>query len=130
MPGEVVTRTAIYSMGEDGIARVVSRPGAQETLADAQENLRALAEVVGSGRRVPALVDGRLLHAIDREARAFYAGPGFTQLVSAVAVIVGSPLTRTILNAILIVAKPRYPIRLFTTEAEALAWIRGLPPEQ
>jgi len=127
MPREIVTRTARYSLGDDGIVRMSSLPGARETLADAQENLHAVETLVGSGRRCPMLSDVRLLQTIDRQARAFYGAPEFAVVLSAVAVIVGSPATRMLTNFILTLYKPRYPVRLFTSEPEAVAWIKSLP---
>jgi len=71
---EILTRTARHCIGEDGIARTVSLPSAEQTRADAQENIRALESLAESGRRYPTLVDYRLLKAMDRGARTYYAG--------------------------------------------------------
>ena len=127
MTGEIVTRTARYSLGADGIIRSTNLPGARETLADAEENLRVLASLAGGSRR-PLLADVRLLRDMNREARVFYGRPEFARVLSASAVVVGSPVTRTLINFILVMYKPRYPIRLFTSETEALAWLRSLSP--
>ena len=75
--------------------------------------------------RLPMLVDVRTVSAIDREARAHLAGPEGARINSAVALLVGSPLSQAIGNFFLGLNKPLIPCRLFTTEPEALAWLRG-----
>ena len=47
-------------------------------------------------------------------------------LVSALALIVGSPLSRIIGNFFLSVNKPLYPARLFDNEASGLAWLQAI----
>jgi hypothetical protein len=46
--------------------------------------------------------------------------------VSAVALIVDTPLSRVLGNFFLAVNKPLYPTRLFDNEASALAWLQEL----
>ncbi len=45
-------------------------------------------------------------------------------VVSAVAVIVGTPLSRMMGNLFIHVSRPRMPLRLFEDEASALAWLQ------
>jgi len=124
MADETVTRTRRYRLGEDGILRVGARPGSEETLADAVENLRA-ASALAQGRKRPFLVEVETLRSVDREARAYYASRENTKHVSAAAVLVKSPLLRTISNFFLALNKPAFPMRLFTSEDEALAWLKS-----
>jgi len=122
---EILTRTARHCIGEDGIARTVSLPSAEQTRADAQENIRALESLAESGRRYPTLVDYRLLKAMDRGARTYYAGPEPTRVMSVVAIVVGSPVSRLIGTFFMGMNKPLVRTRLFTSESEALAWLKG-----
>jgi len=124
MADEVVTRTRRYHMDDDGILRMTVLPGAEETLADAVENVRAGA-ALRKGRSCPTLSDSRWLKSVSREARAYYGGTASAEVATAVAVLIGSALQRTIVNFILVFSKPRFPVRFFTSEAEALAWLRA-----
>jgi hypothetical protein len=45
-------------------------------------------------------------------------------VVSAIALIVGTPLTRMMGNLFLSMSKPQFPTRLFDNEASALAWLQ------
>ena len=123
MATEVLTRTRRYVV-DDGIVRSTVLPGTEETLADAIENVRAGGQLLG-GRPRLVLDDSRHIKSIDREARAYYAGPESTRMVLAAAVLIGSPIQRIIGNFFLKLNQPPFPARLFTSEAEALAWLKS-----
>ena len=122
MAGESLTRTRRYHLGEDGILWSISLPGAEETLADAMENMCAARSLV-NGRRYLVLADMRQLKSVEREARAYYARP--ESMALAAAILIRSPVERTMVNFWLTLNKPRFPVRFFTSEAEAVAWLQG-----
>lgn len=124
MPHEIATRTARHHIGNDGIPRAVLLPGAEQTLDDARENIRALESLLEEGQRYPVLIDYRPMKSMERGARTFYAGPEATRAMSAVALIVDSPLSRIIGTFFMGLNKSSVPTRLFTSETEALAWLR------
>jgi len=122
---ETTTRTARHWLGDDGILRTVHLNDEEHTLADAEENVRAVASLV-SGGRAPLLVDTRQRRrSISREARMYYAGPESAQATLAMAILVSSPVSRAVANFFISIARPRFPTRLFTGEAEAVAWLRS-----
>lgn len=128
-PDFIRTRTADIRLREDGIMHTIFLPGAEETLADAQEGMR-IARQIASGRRFPILVDLRPVKSQDREARAYYNDRDAMQSISAIALLVGSRVSTLIANFFLSVTskdgnKLDSPIRLFTDEAEALDWLKG-----
>jgi hypothetical protein len=91
-------------------------------LEDAIAATEAMAQLTG-GRRSPLLVDSHDIGPQDRPARTEFARRG--DLVSAVALIVGTPLSRLMANFFLSVSKPVAPTRLFDDEASALAWLQA-----
>jgi hypothetical protein len=121
---EIVTRTAVTHLEPSGIVRVTTLPGSVQGLADAQENMRAFAQVAG-GRARPMLLDIRQLKSQDREARLFYERPENTQMISAVAIIIGSPISRVLGNFVLGFSKASAPTKIFSSENEAVEWLRG-----
>lgn len=127
--GEILTRTTRCWLGEDGIVRFVSLPETRQTLEDARESIRICAKLA-NGRRLPVLVDIRSLTAIDGDARRYYAGEEAARVESAIALVVGSPLSRMVGNFFLSINRPQVPVRLFTIEGEALAWLRGFIDEK
>jgi hypothetical protein len=92
----IETRCARSWLGGDGIMRQVILPGAEVALA-----------------------------SVAREARQYYSGKEAAQTVRAVGLLVTSPLSRLIGNFFMVINKPPVPFRLFTSETEALEWLRG-----
>ena len=120
---EIVTRTARIRLEEDDLVHVTTLPGVVQTLADAKENEQAENELTG-GERHTLLVDMREIRAQDREARQYYTRPEAQKTIRAVAIVIGSPMSRVIGNFFLGFNKPSVPNRLFTSEAEAIVWLR------
>ena len=121
---EIVTRTGRHYLDEDGIIRTTILPGAEQTLEDAKENIRA-SIAIGLGKRRPLLVDLRAIKSQTREARDCYTGPEGSRCYSAAAVLVSPPISRLIGNLSIGLSKSSsVEGRLFTSEAEALAWLK------
>jgi hypothetical protein len=123
---QVRTRTAVTRFGKDGIMRSSMLPGAEETLADAQENVREAVRLA-SGRQVPLLVEMRGMKSQEREARDYYNTPEVVQAHSAIALVVGSRVSSLIANFFISITarNSTRPVRMFTDEAEAEAWLKG-----
>jgi hypothetical protein len=117
------TRTQRICLDGEGILRIDGLPGCTQTREDAIENLAAHRQL-GGGRARPLLVDLRRVRTIERGARECYVEAAPRQAV-AVAVLVGSPLSRVIGNFFVGFNRPPVPTRLFTSEDEALLWLRG-----
>ena len=105
----------------DGVVQLAWAPLVTMALEDAIGATDAMAQLTG-GRQSPLLVDARDVGPQDRSARNEFARRG--DLVSAVALIVGTPLSRMLGNFFLGVSKPMAPTRLFDDEAAALTWLR------
>ncbi len=109
----------------DGVVQLVWAPRAAMSLEDAIAATDAMTKLTG-GRRSPLLVDVHDGGQQDRPARTEFVRRG--DLVSAVALIVSTPLSRMMGNFYLIVSKPMAPTRLFDDEASALAWLLEFAP--
>lgn len=122
-PREIVTRTERIWL-QDGIVRCVVLPTASHTIADAHENTRAVAELAAD-QRVAMLLDTRASRGLDREARLHYVRPEAAEQLAALAMLIDSQIGRILGNFFMKVNRPPFPLRLFTAEAEAIAWLRG-----
>ena len=99
-------------------------PGAEQTLADARENLAATAAMC-AGKRWPLLSDISRGVPLDPEVRHFYSGKQLTDhFVAQSLVVEATPFGRVVGNVYLRVARPGIPTRLFSSEPDALAWLR------
>ncbi len=106
-----------------GIARLDWAPGAVVDLAVAHEVDRDVQEL-GRGR-VLLLVDLREVGSINREAREFFIS--LSPHYRAVALLAGSPATRMLANFFLGFRRGSVPVRLLTSETEAVDWLGGQP---
>jgi hypothetical protein len=106
----------------DGIVQLAWVPRTTGLIEDAIATLAAMAQLTG-GRRSPLLVDMRDTGPQSRSARLEFARRG--DLVSAVALVVGTPLSRMAGNLFINMNRPPTPTRLFDKEASAVAWLLG-----
>ena len=125
MENEVfVTSISKVVLGEDGIGRVIFHPNAVVTLEAAKEHLAACAESSGDKRR-PVLVHLRSVKSIDREARLYFAGEEASKVTKAGAIVVSLPVTRVAGSFFVGLTRPPFPVKPFTSKAEALEWLEG-----
>jgi hypothetical protein len=105
----------------DGIVAMVFAPQVATDLAVARAAVEAMIQLT-DGRRSPLLVDLHGSGPQDRSARSEFARRD--DVVSAVALVVDTPLTRLLGNFFMSVNRPPYPIRLFDDEAPGIAWLQ------
>jgi len=105
----------------DGVVQLVWAPQVATGLEDAIAAADAMARLT-DGRQAPLLVDTHDAGPQDRAARMEFVRRG--DLVSAVALIVATPLSRMMGDFFLTVSKPKVPTRLFDDEESALAWLK------
>ena len=119
----VETRTETIHVDPEGIVRCVVKEVASMTEEDARANIAAIWECNGQ-RPARVLVDARKTHHVTREARAFLAGEETARVQAACALWVSSPVSTLIANFFMGFNRPRYPVRIFSSEADALKWLR------
>jgi hypothetical protein len=118
------TRISTVTLREDSIIQVTIAAGATESLEDAQATIRAAGELA-QGRRYPILVDIRHMHGQDRDARLVYGSPEAAEIGTAAALVVESRISKLLANFFMAIVKNRVPTKVFTTEAEAIEWLKG-----
>jgi hypothetical protein len=121
---EIELRTQWIRLGADGIIYIRTKPGLELEGKDAEDGIRAVGTLCNGTPR-PALVDLSNLKSMTREARLHFAGPETAKVESAAALLIRSPLTKAIGNFFMGLNKPIIPTRLFTSETDAIAWLRG-----
>ncbi|MGZ3883565.1 MAG: DUF7793 family protein [Bacteroidia bacterium] len=110
-------------MGDDGICRTKTKPQAVIGIADAKQNSEAVTSFF-LNKKFPLLVDARPVLSMEREARKHFSTNGRDTKISAMAVMVKSPLSRVIGNFFMGLNKPQIPARLFDSEADAVEWLK------
>ena len=119
--GKVPSRVSKIWLGEDGIIHIVILPNAELSQADAKANVVAV-DQISQGKKQPLLVDIRQAKAMDREVRREFAS---ATNVTATALLIASPVSRVIGNFFIGLNEAAVPVRLFTSEAEAVEWLKG-----
>ncbi len=97
-----------------------------QTLQTAEENIDAQARIRDAlGKEITRVViDMRQTVQITREARNYYAGERTASIQRATALLIDSPLSAIFANFFMGLNKPLSPTRMFTSEDEAIAWLR------
>jgi hypothetical protein len=108
---------------EDGIVRMEFKPRTRMGLEDSRWAIKLMKELCG-GRRCCLLIEPRNLQSVSWEARDYVSGKEAKALIISIAAIVSSPLSRVLGSFFLGLNKPSYPTKLFTSESEALQWLR------
>lgn len=119
------TRTSYYWERPDGIMVQQPKAGMTQSLADARENIAAFERIAGGATRL-LLLDLRAKFAMESGVREFYASPEAARLIQAMAMLIGSSFGRVVGNLYMTVSPPPLPIRMFTSEDEAIAWLRRM----
>lgn len=102
-----------------GVIRFVWMPGGVCDVREAQEGTAALRAAFD--RPLPLLVDMRAMTTLERGAREHYKRDKGG--VAAMALLVGSPVTRMMANFFMRTDVDATPTRMFTDEGAALAWL-------
>ncbi len=110
-------------MGEDGIARTKVKKDAEITIEDSRANTVAV-ETFFYGKKYPLIIDSTEIKSITKEARDHFSMKGRKTSVSALAIIIKSPLSRIIGNFFMGLNKPVVPVKLVDSEKEAVKWIK------
>jgi hypothetical protein len=122
-PEETSRGTKLW-LGEDGIVRIIHKPDAEVTLESAKETMEAYLKIY-QGKKRPLFVDTKMMKSLAREARQYYAGEEAAKVASAVALMVDTPVSKVLGNFYIGLSKPHLPSRLFSSDSEALEWLKG-----
>ncbi|MCA0350665.1 MAG: hypothetical protein LCH85_01595 [Chloroflexi bacterium] len=123
IPHSYTTRSSIITLEGDGIIVIKIRPGIQETVEDAEENLAAV-DMLANGIRRPRLLDLREALPISREVRRFYMQPATRNSATIVALLVDSTLSQVIANLIIGLTGNSQAVQVFSDEQVARQWLR------
>ncbi|MDH5476638.1 MAG: STAS/SEC14 domain-containing protein, partial [Cyclobacteriaceae bacterium] len=119
----VKTRTAKIWKDEDGIIHTELDKSSELTLEDGIENINVI-EKMNQGSSVLVLSDIRNVKSVSKEHRDFFSSERVVKIMSAGAIITGSPITKVMANFFFQVNKPPYRTKMFTSETEAIKWLK------
>ncbi|MGK5090634.1 hypothetical protein WDW89_01310 [Deltaproteobacteria bacterium TL4] len=99
-------------------------PNSELTLKEMRLHIEAIGKLT-QGKKYPMLVDLRGAVSFSKEARTFLRSEQGTRHSTAIALLVGNPITRIIDNFFLGFNKPQsgISVKIFSAEDLALAWL-------
>jgi hypothetical protein len=109
-------------MGNDGICRTCTKAMAEVDLEAAIQNTIVVNSFY-KNVKFPILVDTRPMKSITGAARKHFSTNGRDTKISAMALLVGSPISKVIGNFFIGLNKPEVPAKLFNSESDALRWL-------
>ena len=114
---------ALIRRRDDGIVDVVLAEDVDLTLESCKAMNAAVQELIDG----PGLIfaDIRRMRSSGMLQIRYAADPEVIAVIRKLALLVGSPVSRTIGSVLVAVAKPAYPIRLFTDKRAAIDWLLG-----
>jgi len=113
-----------YRVSWDEAAGVTRTDWFKDAVCGIDEARAVDAEIQALGRvDVLSLVNLRDVKSIDRPAREFFMVNDGNYC--AVALVAGSPATRMLANFFLGLKRGRTPVKMFTAEADAVAWLQA-----
>ena len=114
-------RTAEIQLRGDNIIHIDILPKAELYLKDSNEIYDTVMNIA-KGRLYPLLIDANSIVSMDRDARKRFSKE---TTVSAVALLVGTPLSKIIGNFFIGLNKTSIPFKLFTSKTDALEWLEA-----
>ena len=119
----ISTRTALISKKYENLILIKMKDGIEMGAEEESENLQAGTKLANNKKHL-VLVDGRCDLTIDDEGRRFMAGAETAKYRIAVAVIANNIAVQLLINFLVKFHKPLTPTALFSSERDALVWLK------
>lgn len=117
------TRCAELWLEEDNIVHLKMKRGADLNIHDIEEIQKAQRTLSAGGKHVMC-ADIINIKSITKEARDFSNKGDIGETMVAIAIIIGSPISRVIGNFFMGLNKLIYPAKLFNNKEKAIIWLK------
>jgi hypothetical protein len=121
---EIVTPGGRAQIVDNAVLIIRIAPDVEQTLELAKAQTEAIHQFV-AGRRLGVILDIRTAKRPSTEVQRFYSDQnGKIAGDRPMAVLVGSPMSRIMGNLFIGMSRSKNPVKLFTSEQEAIAWAK------
>lgn len=120
---KMLNKTVELYIDEERILRVTVLEGAEIDIEEAKENFES-ARKLSEGKRMLKLVDAKAYFTMTKRARDFAASKETNEFNIARAIVTNSLANRLLINFFITFHKPQTPVKMFSSEEEALKWLR------
>lgn len=118
---EIIDDTIVKK--EEGIIHAIFGLNTVLTIEYAKKLVDYRLSISGT-KSYPLYIDIRGIISIDKQTRKFLSGVEGTKQASAAAIHVDNPISKLFGNMFIIIDRPEKPIKLFTSKAKALKWLK------
>ena len=108
---------------ENGIMHQVYNDNADLVMKDSLKEIEIYTREYCTDNKRPILVDITNIRSVDKGARGIYTSKEAASIMSKAALLVGNPVSRIIGNFYLGLNKTLFPVKMFTSENDALEWL-------
>lgn len=126
-PADAPVQLPLVMLRTDGVVQLDYSPCDRITLQAAQYG-NARHRELRPGCKSPVLLTGGKVGNVEYKAQRFASTTDVRDVTSAVALVTHSFMERHLAKMFIMYHRPPYPARVFSTESEALAWLRGFLP--
>mgnify|MGYP001608965046 CR=1 FL=1 len=116
------TPSFIIYLGDDQICRSIVKKNAEVKIEEAQK-VTEIVQLFLSGEKLPILVDIRNIKSITKEAREHFTMKNREPSVSAIGLLVKSPLSMLVANFFIGINRSAVPTKLCINENKAKEWL-------
>ena len=116
------TRCSKLWLDDGGILHEYFSPKTDFTIQDAEQSM-AVGLELSEGADFSWLVDMTGMKSITKEAREYFGEVENSQM-KAVGLVTNSPVSKVFGNFFLRFNKPKLPVRLFSSEKQAIRWLK------
>jgi len=117
------TNTSKINLDEHGIVHVVKKPGSEERLDDAKENVDAIIKICNNTSH-PAYIDLTCMKSQYEEAVVYYGEMAQSASCFACAFLIGDMQSTALGRANVELSDPKISTALFTSEEQAIKWLK------
>ena len=108
---------------KSGIIHQVYDDNADLVMNDSLKEIEIYTREFCTENKRPILVDITNIRSVDKGARGIYTSNKAASIISKAALLVGNPVSRIIGNFYLGLNKTHFPVKMFTSENDALEWL-------
>ena len=122
---KIEVKAFITWIDENDICVTLVKPNAIIELEDAMQNSDSVSKL-SDGKIYPMLVNLKEIKSISKDARDHFSMQGRTPGVSAIGILIKSPVSSIIGNFFLGLNKSVVPTKLFTNDDKAKNWLKQI----
>ncbi len=123
--GTVEIDDAFVSLTEDGIVEIRHKSGLTQTLETLNQQYKATRSLAGDSLPVPVMiVIGEMKGQTGEVRQALARGEELVQIYSAAALVFRTAIARVMASLFTGLYQPGIPVRAFSEEDAAMAWLR------